>query len=58
MSDPTPQEIQAAIESGKKAFGDGMGSHLSNGKARHQHTNPVLIRAWAEGYDSARLKSL
>jgi len=57
MNDPTPAEIQAAIEAGMQAFGDGMGSHLHSGQPRHQHTHPVLIRAWAEGYDVARLRA-
>ncbi len=58
MSDPTPAEIQQAIEDGMKAHGEGIGSHHTNGQLRCDYKHPALVKAWLQGFDVARHKAI
>lgn len=54
----TQDQIEAAREDGRKTFHKYGVSHLQSGEHRCEHKHPELIRAWLEGYDQARLRSL
>lgn len=62
----TEQQIQRARLDGMRAFGQYGVSHVltSIGESKSQgslycnHTDPALVRAWMEGYEYARMRSL